>query len=233
MNVLAVGAHPDDLEILCGGTLAKYASRGDRVIMAHMCNGNKGHHHIPPDELAETRDAEARDSVAVIGAEHLNLGIDDLDVYVERKQVLRCVDLIRQTRPDVVITHSPEDYMPDHSVSSRIVFDASFIATLPHTKTEHGHFDSLSPVYYMDTLAGVNFRPGEYVDISETFEKKKQMLSCHKSQLSWLKEHDKVDILEFIGTVAAFRGLQCGVRYAEAFSRVEKWGRIPAGRFLP
>ncbi len=233
MNVLAVGAHPDDLEILCGGTLARYAKAGHRVFMAHVCNGNKGHHHIPPDELAAVRDEEAVSSASIIGAEHINLDIDDLDVYVERGQVLKCVDLIRRTRPDVIITHSPDDYMPDHSVASRIVFDASFIATLPHTVTEHEHFEKITPVYYMDTLAGVGARPSEYVDISETFDVKKEMLSCHKSQLSWLKEHDRIDILEFIETVARFRGLQCGALYAEAFSRLEKWGRNPTSRLLP
>lgn len=233
MNVLAVGAHPDDLEILCGGTLARYAEEGHRVVMAHICNGNKGHHHIPPDELAATRDGEAVASSSVIGAEHVNIDIDDLDAYVEREQVLKCVDLIRAAEPDVIITHSPEDYMPDHSVSSRIVFDASFVATLPHVKTKYKHFDRVTPIYYMDTLAGVNFRPSEYVDITGTFETKTRMLSCHRSQLDWLKEHDKVDILQFIRTVAEFRGLQCGAGFAEAFSRVEKWGRNPVKRLLP
>ncbi len=233
MNVLAVGAHPDDLEILCGGTLAKYAGEGHNVVMSHVCNGNKGHHHIPPDELAKTRDAEAEASSSVIGAEHISLDVDDLDAYVEREQVVKCVDLIRRTRPDVIITHSPDDYMPDHTVSARIVFDASFMATLPHLKTEYEHFDRVTPIYYMDTLAGVNFRPTEYVDISGTFQTKKKMLSCHESQLSWLKEHDKIDILEYIETVARFRGIQCGAEYAEAFSRVEKWGRNPSARLLP
>ena len=233
MNVLAVGAHPDDLEILCGGTLARYAREGHRVVMAHVNNGNKGHHHIPPDELAGIRDKEAIASSSIIGAEHINIDIDDLDVYVEREQVLKCVDLIRGTEPDVIITHSPDDYMPDHSVSARIVFDASFVATLPHVKTEYGHFDRVTPIYYMDTLAGVNSKPSEYVDITDTFETKQKMLSCHKSQLDWLKEHDKVDILQFIRTVAEFRGLQCGARFAEAFSRVEKWGRNPVKSLLP
>ncbi len=112
MNVLAVGAHPDDLEILCAGTLARYSRDGYRVIMAHICSGNKGHHHIPPGELAEIRDKEAVSSAKLIGAEHINLGIEDLGVYLEREQVLACVELIRRTMPDVIITHSPDDYMP-------------------------------------------------------------------------------------------------------------------------
>ena len=233
MNILAVGAHPDDLEILCAGTLARYSRDGHRVIMAHVCNGNKGHHHIPPDKLAEVRDREAASSAKVIGAEHINLGTEDLDVYLEREQVLKCVELIRRTTPDVIITHSPDDYMPDHTVTSKLVFDASFIATLPHTKTEHEHFEKITPIYYADTLAGVKFQPEEYVDITETFVIKKKMLDCHKSQLKWLKEHDKIDILELIKTVARFRGLQCGVLYAEAFRKADVWGRNVPQRVLP
>ncbi len=233
MNILAVGAHPDDMEILCTGTLARYSRDGHSVIMAHICNGNKGHHHIPPDKLAEVRAREAGSSAKVIGAEHINLGIEDLDVYLEREQVLKCVELIRRTTPDVIITHSPDDYMPDHTVTSKLVFDASFIATLPHTKTEHEHFEKITPLYYTDTLAGVKFQPEEYVDISETFAVKKKMLACHESQLKWLKEHDKIDILEFIETVARFRGLQCGVLYAEAFRKADVWGRNTPHRVLP
>ena len=233
MNILAVGAHPDDLEILCVGTLAKYSREGNRVIMAHTCNGSMGHHHIPPDELAEIRNKEAISSAKIIGAEHINLGVEDLDIYMEREQILMCVELIRRTRPDVIITHSPDDYMPDHTVTSSLIFNASFIATLPHTKTESEYFEKLTPVYYMDTVAGVKFHPTEYVDVSDTLAVKKEMLSCHQSQLKWLKEHDKVDIVEFIEVVARYRGLQCGVLYAEGFQKADVWGRNTTRRLLP
>jgi LmbE family N-acetylglucosaminyl deacetylase len=233
MKILAVGAHSDDLEILCAGTLARYSHEGHKVIMAHLCKGDKGHHHIPPDELAKIRDEEAVSSASIIGAEHINLGIEDLDVYLEREQVSACVELIRQTRPDIIITHSPDDYMPDHTVTSELIFNSSFIATLPHTKTKHKYFEKMTPIYYMDTLAGVKFHPTEYVDISDTFSTKKEMLSCHQSQLKWLKEHDKIDILEFIEIAAKSRGLQCGVLYAEGFRKAEVWGRNTTKRLLP
>lgn len=233
MNVLAVGAHPDDLEILCAGTLAKFSKEGHKVIMAHTCNGNKGHHHIPSDELARIRDKEADTSARIIKAKHINLDIEDADAYLEREQVLKCVELIRKAKPDVIITHSPDDYMSDHIVTSKLIFNASFIATLPHAKTEHRYFEKITPIYYMDTVAGVKFQPTDYVDISRTFATKKKMLSCHKSQLKWLKEHDKTDILEFIETIARFRGLQCGVLYAEGFQRAEAWGRNITKRLLP
>jgi LmbE family N-acetylglucosaminyl deacetylase len=118
-------------------------------------------------------------------------------------------------------------------VTSRIAFDASFIATLPHTKTEHPHHDKVTPIYYMDTVAGVSFEPEEYVDVTDSFDTKIEMLKKHSSQVRWLRNHDKIDIVEFVETVARFRGLQCGVRCAEAFSHVHAWPRNPTKRYLP
>ncbi|MFH1666626.1 MAG: PIG-L family deacetylase [Elusimicrobiota bacterium] len=233
MRILAVGAHPDDLEILCAGTLAKYSKLGHEVIMAHVCRGDKGHLLIPPAKLAKIRKKEAEKSAKIINARVSELGIDDLDVYLEREAVIRCVELIRSTKPEVIITHSPDDYMPDHILASKIVFNASFIATLPHTKTKHKFYEKITPVYYMDTLAGANFLPTEYVDITETIEIKKKMLACHSSQLTWLKRHDNIDIIDFMITVAKFRGLQCSVKYAEAFRKIDVWGRNITKRFLP
>jgi LmbE family N-acetylglucosaminyl deacetylase len=233
MNVLAVGAHPDDLEILCAGTLARFAQDGHDVTMAHSCRGDKGHFEIPPDELGEIREGEARESASVIGARSIGLGIDDLELRIDRDYTMKYVELIRQARPDVIITHHPNDYMPDHTVTSTLVFDASFIATLPHTKTEHQHHDKVTPIYYMDTVVGVNFEPEEYVDITSTIGLKREMLGKHNSQIEWLKNHDKIDILNTIDTVARFRGLQCGSEFAEAFARARTWPRNPTRRYLP
>ncbi|RKY79213.1 MAG: PIG-L family deacetylase [Deltaproteobacteria bacterium] len=233
MRVLAIGAHPDDLELLCAGTLAKYANQGHQVIMCHACNGNLGHFEIPRNELRDIRRQEAQNAAAVIGAESLTLDIADLDVYVERETKEKMTELIRKTKPDVIIAPSPDDYMPDHTLISRIAFDASFMATLPQLATETECHHLITPFYYMDTLAGVNFQPEVYVDITEVIEIKKRMLACHKSQTQWLKHHDKIDIIEFMITVARFRGLQCGVQYAEGFKPCRVWGRNTTKRWLP
>ncbi len=233
MKILAVGAHPDDVELLCGGTLALYAKQGHEVTIAYACRGDKGHFKIEAEELARIRAKEAQEAASVIGARSIGLGIDDLELRVNRECTMPFVDLIRETRPDVIITHDPADYMPDHTVTSRLVFDASFIATLPHAKTKHPFYDRITPIYYMDTLAGLGFEPEEYVDISETMDTKIEMLGKHKSQEQWLREHDKIDVLEFVRITSAFRGLQCGARYAEGFRRVHTWPRNPTRRYLP
>ncbi len=234
MNVLAIAAHPDDIEISCAGTLARCKQRGDNVIMCHVSNGNQGHAVIQPDELRDIRRKEFCDSAEIIGALSLTCDIDDLCIYADDKAHRdKVIDVIRTAKPDVIITHSPNDYMPDHVAVSKLVFDAAFVATLPHYKTQYEHHSVLSPIYYMDTLAGIGFNPTEYVDVTDTFDTKMKMLNRHQSQLVWMKEHDGIDFEEFVTTCARYRGLQSGVRYAEAFTQCLAWPKIVCERLLP
>ncbi len=233
MRILAVGAHPDDLEILCAGTLAKYRARGDSVIMCHASNGDKGHFVIMPDELTQIRAQEACDAAEVIGAECVALHFLDAEMYDTPDARTRFIELMRVARPDVVITHHPDDYHTDHKMTSMLTLDATFSATVPHIFTEHEFLPKLPIVYFMDTLAGLHFQPEEYVDISEQLAQKKEMLAKHSSQLHWLWEHDRYDALDALETHAKFRGYQCGVKYAEGFTRYRVWGRNQPGSFLP
>lgn len=235
MNILAVGCHPDDLEIGCGGTLAKYVKEGHNVYMCHVANGNMGHVVIMPDELAQIRTKEAENAGKKIGAlEVINLDVGDLKVNSYNESVVMdLIEVIRYTKPDVIITHGPDDYMKDHVEVGKMVFDASFSATIPHTETKSPNITATMPIYYMDTLAGVNFLPEEYVDITDTIEIKLDALNCHESQIKWMLEHDKIDFLDFVRTCSKFRGLQCGVKYAEGFRRCPAWGRLTTKRLLP
>jgi N-acetylglucosamine malate deacetylase 1 len=233
MRVLAVGAHPDDLEISVGGTLAKYVSLGHEVIMCYMAKGNLGHTVIPPDELAGIRQEEATKAAAVIGAKAMFLEYNDLEITHDVPTQRRLAEIVRQTRPDVALTHSPDDYLIDHVRTSHLVFDATFISGVPHVKTESPAHPGVTPIYHMDTEAGIGFMPTEWVDVSDFLKLKLEMMSQHKSQLQWLKEHDNVDMLDFIEVVAKYRGFQAGVKYAEAFRRVDKWPRATTGRLLP
>lgn len=232
-RVLTVGAHPDDLEVLCGGTLAKFSQRGDQVIMAIATDGGAGHMHIPPQELAEIRRQEAGKASELIGAQLIWLGFRDELIFEDIDTRLRFVDLIRVAKPDVILTHDPGDYHPDHRVVSRLIFDASFLSGLPNVKTEHPAHPGVQPLFYFDTLAGNNFTPTEYVDITDVYEIKKAMLGCHASQVRWLKDHDDIDIFDFIEIMSRSRGLQCGVKYAEGFRNEPVWPRIRPQRLLP
>ena len=232
MIVLAIGTHPDDLEISCAGTLAKMKQAGHEVVMCHACTGDKGHYHIPPDELSRIRAEEAQKSGAVIGCRVISLGFADCELFADDMEARkRFVELIRQVRPDMVITHAPNDYMPDHVAVSRLVFDATFIATVPAFKTESPITDKVPTLYYMDNLSGIDFQPTIYVDVTDTFETKLEMLRQHQSQLTWLQEHDNVDIVDFVRTLGKMRGIQAGVKYAEGFIQHMAWTRPNAVRF--
>ncbi|NLD59366.1 MAG: PIG-L family deacetylase [Clostridiales bacterium] len=235
MNILAVGCHPDDLEIGCFGTLAKYRKQGHSVSVCHIASGNLGHVEIMPDELRKIRFREAEAAASVIGAKHYSIGIDDLFVTAENDDLVsRLAAVVREVKPDLVITHFEKDYMNDHIQAYYATFRATFAASC-------GHFDlsaqtpptPVCPVFHMDTLAGVGFLPTEYVDISEEMELKLEALACHRSQIEWMREHDGIDFLDFVRTCSKVRGYQCGTKYAEGFRLSENYLRIVPRRMLP
>jgi N-acetylglucosamine malate deacetylase 1 len=234
MRVLAVGAHPDDLEILCGGTLARYVQEGHEVVMCNATLGDRGSFEHTSDEIARIRLEEARQAAKLAGAEHVTLGLSDAEVSAtDREQVRAVVDLVREARPDVIITHSPNDYMSDHNEVSRLVFGASFHATLPLLETAKPNYSVVAPIYFMDNVMGLGFQPVEYVDVTATMSTKVAMLEAHATQLRWLRDHDGVDVVEQMRTVTRFRGQQCGVEYAEGFAPCLTWLRGTTRRLLP
>ena len=165
LQILAVGAHPDDLEILCSGTLARYAQMEHKVVMAHVLNGNKGHYRMERAELAQIRRAEAQAAGEVIGAGVIGLDVPEGEVVNGLEMRRRMVDLVRQVRPDVSITHGPDDYMADHTTVWELVRDAGFYAASPSFETACAAHDKIPPVSFMDTVMRVGFAPTEYVDI--------------------------------------------------------------------
>jgi LmbE family N-acetylglucosaminyl deacetylase len=234
MRVLAVGAHPDDLEILCGGTLARYAQEGHEVVMCSASYGDRGSFEHTSEEIARIRLEEARHAAELAGATHVSLGLSDGDVNAaDRDQIRAVIDLVRETRPEVIITHSQNDYMSDHNEISKLVFGASFHATLPLFETRNPNYDVVAPLYFMDTVMGLGFQPVEYVDVSSTIGTKVAMLEAHASQLTWLRDHDGVDVVEQMRTMTRFRGQQCGVEYAEGFVPCLTWLRGTTRRLLP
>jgi N-acetylglucosamine malate deacetylase 1 len=234
VRVLAVGAHPDDLEILCGGTLVRFVQEGHEVVMCHASRGDRGSYVHGREETARIRSAEARQAAVVAGAEYATLGFSDGEIIAaDADQRRAVVDLVRDVRPDLIITHYPGDYMSDHNEISKLVFDCSFHATLPLFETEKAYHSSVTPIYYMETVMGVGFLPAEFVDVSGAIETKVAMVEAHASQLTWLRDHDGVDIVEQMRTAARFRGQQCGVAYAEGFAPCLTWLRPTTRRLLP
>jgi len=233
MRILAIGAHPDDLEILCAGTLFRYKEQGAEIFLCILTDGSAGHRLIPPAKLKKIRSSEAREAAKFLGAKLFELGIKDEMLFDNEPTRLKLIEVIRKARPDVVFCHAQNDYHPDHQAAFQLSFAASFIANLKNVKTRTVAPEKVPYLYEMDTLTGIGFEPEEYVDISGNYRNKLNMLFRHKSQAKWLADHDKIIIEELVGTQARFRGYQCGVKFAEGFRLVRGWGRIPTTRILP
>ncbi len=218
MRILAVGAHPDDIELQCAGTLAKYAARGDTVFMAISTNGELGSSKVSKEDIAHIREQEARASAAVIGAELIWMGYPDGFLMDNEETRLRYIDLIRQTQPDVIITHDPlTDYHPDHTLTGQILWNVRVNAAATNVKTAFEPWGKIPEYFFMDTVTGQHFVPQTYVDISETIEQKRAMLSKYESQVEFMKQRYNMTLVEFMEVCSAFRGLQSNVRFAEAF----------------
>jgi LmbE family N-acetylglucosaminyl deacetylase len=234
IRVLAIGAHPDDLEFYCGGTLAKYAARGDTVVMAVATNGDIGSATHTMDEIQKIRHREALDSAALIGAELIWMNYHDEFFFYNEETRRHMIEVIRQAEPDVVLGHWTDDYHPDHSLSGMAARDARIMTGVPLIVTASTHLRKIPTHFFYDTAAGINFVPEVYVDVSDTYETKREMLACHKSQNAWINDvFEGRNIAQMMEVQTAFRGLQAGVRYAEGFRALETFPRARNYSLLP
>ena len=224
MNILFFGAHPDDLEILCGGTIAACVAQGHRVTMAVATNGNVGSPSHRREEIAEIRRREAETAAGTLGAADLIwMDEDDEFLFDDKPTRLKFVDAIRCARAEIIVTHNPEDYHPDHNVCSKLAADSRILSAVRLVETAHPSLDGVPELYFMDSVAGINFQPQFYSDITAFFEVKQKALLAHDSQNAWIQTIYGHDITDHMQRQSAFRGLQAGVKYAEAFAQPAYW----------
>lgn len=233
MRILVFSAHPDDGEMNCGGTIAKYIQQGHEVYLVQACQGDKGDYLHTPCEMREIRREESRCAGMLVKAQVDFLEVPDGELEYNQKFLKMFVKKIREISPDIIITHGTDDYHPDHVAAGKLVIDASFLVTVPSVFPDSHAILKVPQIYFMEPYTGVGFLPQEYVDITEQLETKLELMKCHKSQVKWLREHDNLDILDYILTSGKYRGFQCGVKYAEAFVRYTAALRTVPGRFLP
>ena len=225
--VLSLMAHPDDAEILCGGTLALLAKRGWDVHIASATPGDCGTPNLPPEEIAAIRRKEGASAAAVIGASYQCLERRDLRVFYDEDGVRRATALLRRLQPDVVITHAREDYMLDHEETSKLARAACFGTPIPNApiteQTALPPSAHIPHLYYADPIEGVDplgqpVKPHIVVDVSEVIAEKLEMLSKHESQREWLREHHGMDeYIEATRRWSADRGESVGRAYGEGF----------------
>lgn len=189
LRVMVFGAHPDDCEIRFAGTAALYRQSGHYVRFVSITNGNTGHHEIGGVELARRRAAEAEESSKVLGIDYQVLDIQSNELEPCLPYRKRIIELIREVKPDLIATHRPWDYHPDHRYTSQLVQDASYAVTVPGVCPLAPHLrESPVIVYLYDKFRTPNpFRPDIVLDIDDVVEKKLDMMHCHASQFyEWL-----------------------------------------------
>ncbi len=227
MNILALMAHPDDIEFLCAGTLLLLKDRGHAVTMGLVHNGSCGSASLSAAEIARVRLAEAARAAALLGAAFDCLEIPDLESVFDNATRRRTAELVRRARPDIVLAHDPGDYMSDHEIASRLARDATFTATLRNYSTGADDpapaLERLPYLYYGLPIEGVDHLgravvPDLVVDIGAVMDRKIAMLCCHASQREWLRhEHGIDEYVEFMKRLAAQQGALRGVAFGEGF----------------
>ena len=223
-TVLAVGAHPDDVEIFAAGTLALLYEKGWNIVIATMTAGDLGSVIHDREAISKIRKKEAMQAAKLFDAAYFCLENDDIFILYDRPTILKSITLVRKVRPDIVLTMSPQDYMVDHEITSQLVRTACFSASMSQLKTREGKpLEQIPFLYYCDpmegkSILGEDIKPSTYVDISPVMSLKADMLKCHKSQREWLKkQHGVDDYILSMQNFSAARGNEIGVPYAEGF----------------
>lgn len=216
VDVMAFGAHPDDIELGCGGTLIKLVDTGHSVVMVDMVRGELGTRGTP-----ETRRAEAARAAELIGAAaRENLGLPDGDIQTDADAKRRVAEVVRTYRPQLVLLPYHQDRHPDHYHTSEVVYEGTFLAGLVRYETGQPSYRPNKVVYYMGWY---EFEPTFIVDITAQFERKMQAVLAYSTQF-------KPDDPAFAQTVLTspeyhwmlqhrmgHYGSLIGARYGEAF----------------
>jgi LmbE family N-acetylglucosaminyl deacetylase len=195
MNILAIGAHPDDIEFGCGGSLIKYADRGHNLFLLIMTEGGLG----APSRI---RKAEQLDAQEIMGIRRIFWGNYE-DTYLEvNKDIINQVEtVIAEIKPDFIFCHSPDDTHQDHRHLAQVVISATRY---------------IQNVLFFEGPTTQNFNPQIFIDISDTIDRKIKALEAHRSQIEKTNIED-LTIIELARSTANFRGTQGRVKFAEAF----------------
>jgi LmbE family N-acetylglucosaminyl deacetylase len=194
-TILAIGAHPDDIEFGCGGTIIKYTERGHRLFLHIMTEGGFG-------AETTTRVQEQEASKAILGAKDIFWGgYEDTHLVVDIELIGKIERIIKKVKPDFIFCNFPDDTHQDHRHLSQAVMSATRY---------------IRNVLFYEGPTTQNFKPHVFVDISDTLDKKIEALKAHKSQVMKTNIED-LSIVEVARSSANFRGIQGRVKYAEAF----------------
>lgn len=232
-RVLAMFAHPDDIEFVAAGTLVLLRRAGWELFYCNLADGCCGSLATDREETARIRAAESAAAAKELGATFLPSIGHDLDIFYDRHTLARAAAIVREVQPTVVLTHSPDDYMEDHQNTARLVVSAAFTRGMPNfpTTPPRPYFEAPVAVYHAQphgnrTPLGEPVRPHFYVDVGGVIEEKAAALACHASQKAWLDASQGFDsYLQAMRDLNAEVGAMSGrFEYAEGWRR-----RTPLG----
>ena len=207
-KVLVIGAHPDDPETMCGGTMLKLKAMGAEVVSVYLTSGEAGIKGKTHDEARTIRQAEALQACKTMGVKAIFLTQIDGNAEVNKERYDEIKALIEREKPDMVITHWPIDSHRDHRVCAVLVYDA--------WRQSGYSFD----LYYGEVMTGLqtqNFTPTLWVDITDHHNKKVEAYMCHQSQ-------GMDEVQEYHDTMERMRGMEHQTHHAEAFIK-QNWGK--------
>ncbi len=218
LDILAFGAHPDDVELGCGGTILSHIKMGKKIGIADLTGGELG-----TRGTAEIREREADIAAGILGVEfRINLNLPDGFLENSKESKMEIVKLIRQYRPEIVLATATEDRHPDHGIAAQLVSDACFISGL--RKVEIESLETWRPKAVYHYIQFKDIAPSVVVDISDFYEQKMEAVKAHKSQFYDPDSKEPETVIsspEFLGFVEAKAigfGKQIGVAYGEGFT---------------
>lgn len=224
MKILAIHAHPDDIEFLAAGTLAILKETGYEIALATLSSGDKGSPDKTREAIAAIRREEARRSAELLNANYTCLEFADFEIFDDLSSRRAVTEFMRKEKPDIVLTASTIDYMADHEAAGVLVRNAAFMAGVRNFDTgSAAPLTYIPALYYMDPIEGTDHYgrnlPIDFcVDITERISIKEKMLACHASQREWLRSHHGVDrYLDAMKEWSARRGNPFDFKYGEGF----------------
>lgn len=232
-SVLAIAAHPDDIEYMMVGTLLQLARRGWDLHYVNLCDGSRGSTTMDRATCAATRLEEAKRACELMGATFYEPIYSDMEASYTFENLAKVTAIVRKSRASVVLTHSPSDYMEDHETACRLAVSAAFSHGMPNLESNPPVDPYYEPVtvYHCQpvgnrTPLGDIVMPHFFVDTTDLIEKKVELLACHASQKEWLDESQGMDsYLQTLRDVNAETGKLSGkFDYAEGWRRHLHWG---------
>jgi LmbE family N-acetylglucosaminyl deacetylase len=225
---LAIAAHPDDIEFYMAGTLFLLRRAGCEIHYLNLCSGNCGSLQSTAAKTRATRRREAERAARILGARfHASL-TDDLEIFYESKMIRRVAALIREIRPTILLTHSPQDYMEDHMNTCRVAVAAAFARGMPNYRTLPARPASPGDVTVYHAMPhglrdGLRQRivAGAFVNTTAVHAIKRDALAAHRSQKAWLDASQGMDsyLLAMDELSLAVGKLSGRFRHAEGWRR--------------